>query len=79
MELEVHNVQKQVHIWLTNAEKQNPAVETELKRLYQVYREKQYLVAVFLSGSQELRQGMRDLLAYNKKRCAQLAVQRQRV
>lgn len=79
MELNVHHNTKIVEVWMTNAEKNDPAVQVWLKELYAKYKEKKYTVAVFHSGGGDLYQSTRDLLAYNKKKCAELAAQRARM
>lgn len=76
MELKVHDNTKIVEVWMTNAEKNDPAVQAQLKELYAKYKEKKYTVAVFYSGGGDLYQSTRDLLAYNKRKCAELAAQR---
>lgn len=76
MELNVHDNTRIVEIWMTNAEKNDLAVQEKLKELYAKYKEKKYTVAVFYSGSGDLYQSTRDLLMYNKKKCAERAVQR---
>ncbi len=76
MELKVHDHTKIVEVWMTNAEKNDPAVQARLKELFAKYKEKKYTVAVFHSGSGDLYQSTRDLLAYNKRKCAELAAQR---
>ena len=63
---------------MTNAEKAAPTIQAKLKKLYAKYKKQKYTVAVFLSGGGDLYQHTRDLLAYNKKRCAELAAQRAR-
>ena len=78
MELKVHDNTKIVEVWMTNAEKNDPAVQARMKELYAKYKEKKYTVAVFHSGGGDLYQSTRDLLAYNKKRCAELAVKREK-
>lgn len=67
-----------VEIWLTNAEKKDPELRAGLKDIYDKFHKKKYLVAVFESGEKDLYQGTRDLLAYNKRRCAELEVQREK-
>ena len=76
MELKVHDNTKIVEVWMTNAEKNDPAVQARLKELYAKYKEKKYTVAVFHSGNGDLYQSIHDLLAYNKKKCAEIAMQR---
>ena len=50
MEINVRDDSKLVEIWLTNAEKRNAELRENLKPLYQEYKAKNYLVAVFESG-----------------------------
>ena len=76
MELKVHDNSKIVEVWMTNAEKNDPAVQARMKELYAKYKEKKYTVAVFQSGGGDLYQSIHDLLAYNKKKCAEIAMQR---
>lgn len=76
MELNVHNNTKIVEVWMTNDEKNDPAVQAKLKELYAKYKGKKYTVAVFQSGGRDLYQSTRDLLAYNRRKCAELAAQR---
>lgn len=49
-----------------------------MPRLYQQYEAKKYKVAVFLSGSRDLAEETAALLCYNKRRIAELEVQRER-
>ena len=74
--MNVDEEKKLVMIWLSNAEKNDPAVQARMKELYAKYKEKKYTVAVFHSGGGDLYQSTRDLLAYNKRKCAELAAQR---
>ena len=76
MELYVREDRRIVEIWLTGAEKQDAAVQEKLKSLYTIHRKEKYLVAVFLSGAGDLYAETRELLAYNRRRCAALAVLR---
>ena len=72
MELEVKDQQKRVNIWLTRAESQDPAVMESLKPIYQEYKAKKYLVAVFASGTENLKSLTCDLLRYNHVRLCEL-------
>ena len=78
MEMIVKDERKLVEIWLTNAEKSDPVLRAGLQSVYDTYKKKKYLVAVFESGEKDLYQGTLDLLAYNKRRCAELEVQREK-
>lgn len=72
MEICVRFDQKLVEVWLTCEERQDTALREELKILYQVFREKRFLVAVFQSGGQNLTDATSDLLCHNRRRLAQL-------
>lgn len=67
---------KTVEVWLTQEEKRNAALREQLKPLYQEYKEKKYLVAVFESGSQDIWKETGALLCYNRKRIAQMEEER---
>jgi hypothetical protein len=49
-----------------------------LKTLYAEYKAKKYMVAQFHSGTEDLYEGTRDLLLYNRKRIEELAVRREK-
>ena len=76
MEVKVDHDMKLVEIWLTKAEQEDTALRESLRLQYQAYKEKKYMVAQFHSGTQDLYGLTRDLLLYNRKRSAQLEVQR---
>lgn len=78
MEMNVRDDKKMVEIWLSNAEKKDPELRAGLKEIYSKFNKKKYLVAVFESGEKDLYQGTLDLLAYNKRRCAELEVKREK-
>ena len=78
MEMHIKDEKKMVEIWLTNAEKKDPQLREKLKDVYAKYKKKKYLVAVFESGEKDLYQGTLDLLAYNKRRCAELEMKREK-
>ena len=78
MEINVKDEKRMVEIWLSNVEKRDPVLRESLKDIYDKFKKKKYLVAVFESGEKDLYQGTLDLLAYNKRRCAELEVQREK-
>ena len=73
--MEIREQSKIVELWLTREERDDPAFRESLKPMYQKYKEQKYLVAVFLSGEEELYQQTRDLLLYNRRRQAEKEVQ----
>ena len=72
MEIEVKDKQKRVNIWLTHAESQDEALMETLKPLYREYKAKKYLVAVFASGTEDLKGLTCELLRYNRIRLREL-------
>ena len=50
MEMIVHDDEKYVEIWLTNAESQDIVLRESLKPLFKEYKQKKYRVVVFSSG-----------------------------
>lgn len=78
MEINVHDDSKLVDIWLTRAERNDEQFQERMKPLYQDFAEKHYTVAVFLSGDLNLEEETGELLCYNRKRLAELEVQREK-
>ncbi len=78
MEVNVRDEKKMVDVWLTNAEKNDPQIQAQLKDIYGEYKKKKYLVVVYQSGSRDLYESTLALLAYNKRRVAELDVQREK-
>ena len=73
--MEIREQNKIVELWLTREERDDPAFRESLKPIYQQYKDQKYLVAVFLSGEEDLYQQTRDLLLYNRRRQAEKEVQ----
>ena len=73
--MEVKEQSKIVEFWLTRAERDDPAFRETLRPICQQYKAQKYLVAVFLSGEEDLYQQTRDLLLYNRRRLAEKEVQ----
>lgn len=78
MEIHVRDGSKLVEVWLTNSEKQNTELRERLKPLYREYKEKDYLVAVFESGEQDLTELTSGLLCDHRRRAAQREVELER-
>lgn len=76
MEMNVRDDVQIVEIWLSNAEKKDKQIRDSLQVLFDKYKKKKYMVAVFESGEKDLCQGTLELLAYNRKLSAQKQVQR---
>ena len=78
MEINVRDSSKIVEVWLTREEKQDTDVRERLKPLYQKYRAKNFLIAVFESGEQNLEELTGSLLGYNRRRAVQLELEREK-
>ena len=78
MEINVRDSSKIVEVWLTGEEKQDTNLRERLKPLYQEYKAKKFLVAVFESGEQNLEDLTGSLLGYNRKRTVQLEMEREK-
>lgn len=74
MEIHVRDSSKLVEVWLTNSEKRDENLRERLKPLYREYKEKDYLVAVFESGEQDLTDLTSSLLCDHRRRSAQREV-----
>ena len=78
LEINIRDSNKIVEVWLTSEEKRNTNIREQLKPLYQEYKAKKYLVAVFESGEQNLEELTGSLLGYNRKRIVQLEMEREK-
>lgn len=78
LQIDVLDDKKIVAVWLTRAEDTNEAVRARIDGLCREYRPRKYQVAVYKSGSGDLHTSVLDLLAYNKRRAAELQVQREK-
>ena len=79
MEMIVKDERKLVEIWLTNVEKADPVLRAGLQSIYDKFKKKKYLVAVFESGNCNLYEQTRDLLLYNRQRMAEQEIRREKV
>lgn len=79
MEVKVDHDRKLVEFWLTKADQEDAAIGEYLRQQYSIYKEKNYMVAQFHSGTENLYALTRELLLYNRKRVAQMAVQREKI
>ena len=75
LELIVHEKKKITEIYLTKSEQQDPELRMQLQNVFVRFRKAKYTVAVFESGDQDLYESTLALLAWNKRRSAEKAVQ----
>lgn len=78
MEIIQDDAKKLVQVWLTRQEGEDSAAQERLQPMYAQWKQQKYMVAVFHSGQEDLKENTLALLAYNKRRCAELAVQREK-
>ena len=78
LQIDVLDNKKIVAVWLTRAEDANEAVRARIEGLCREYKPRKYQVAVYKSGREDLHTSVLDLLAYNKRRIAELQVQREK-
>ncbi|MBQ8835197.1 MAG: hypothetical protein IJ001_09810 [Oscillospiraceae bacterium] len=74
MEVRVHEDMKLVEVWLTRQEQADDILREQLRKMYQDYKSRKYMVAQFHSGGGDLYAITRDLLIFNRKRIEELAV-----
>ena len=78
MEIIQDDAKKLVQVWLTRQEGENSVVQERLQPMYAQWKQQKYMVAVFHSGQGDLKENTLALLAYNKRRSAELAVQQEK-
>ena len=76
LEINVNDEIKMADIWLTNAEKNNPAVKAQPDQVYVQFKKKKHMVDTFLFENQPLQPSISDLLKYNRRKSAEVAVQK---
>ena len=78
MEIYVRDDEKLIEVWLTRQEQEDPERKRQLEKIYRMGKEKRCLVAVFLSGREELGELTSAMLRHNRDKLARQEVQRQR-
>ena len=78
MEIIRDDAKKLVQVWLSQRESGDAALQSRLKPMYAQWKQQKYMVAVFRSGKEDVKESTLALLAYNKKREAELEVQREK-
>ena len=66
MEVKVDHDRKLVEFWLTKADQEDASLGEYLRQQYRVCKEKNYMVAQFRSGTEDLYGLTRELLLYNR-------------
>ena len=74
MTVSIDHAARLAAIWLTNAEKDDPAIRESLKEIFKDFKAQKIMPAVFISGEKDLIEETATLLKYNRRRCAEIAV-----
>ena len=78
MTVDVNDTKKIVTIWLTNAEKDDAELRAAAYETCAEYHAKKYMAAVFFSGKDDLFDNTLAMLRYNRRRCAEAEIQKQK-
>lgn len=70
MQINIHNEQKYVSIWLTRAESSDTELRESLTPLFKRYKDQKYRVVIFESGKEDLSTLTKSLLLCNLKNMA---------
>lgn len=79
MFIKINDENKIVSLWLTKAENADANLRAGLMERLSTYRKKNYLISVFSPGDSDLYENTLGLLLRNKRRSAELEVQRQKL
>ena len=64
MEIIQDDAKKLVQVWLSRKESGDEALQSRLKPMYAQWKQQKYMVAVFHSGQEDLKENTMALLAY---------------
>ena len=78
MDIRLDDKNKQVQVWLTNADCRDERLMGALDAQYDVWARDKYQVAVFRSGSGDLQENTLQMLRYNRRRSAEREGQREK-
>ena len=67
MKVDIHDERKQVCIWLSHSESDDPELEEQIRKITAAYADQKYLVAVFQSGNADLYDNTLAMLAHNRR------------
>ena len=74
MQIQVHEGKRIVCVWLTKDESSDAETPAQIKKVIAQFRPKKYLVVIFRSGTQELKESTHELLRYNRRLTAEREV-----
>ena len=79
IQIETHHEKRIICIWLTKSESADAAIQSKLTPIFKQYQPQKYMVAVFRSGEQDLRETTSELLQYNRRLSAEREVQSEKM
>lgn len=78
MEIYVRDDEKLIEVWLTKQEREKLEIKEQMAEIYRQGKEKRFLVAVFLSGQEELGELTSALLRHNRDKLARREVEQRK-
>lgn len=78
MEIYVRDDEKLIEVWLTKQEREKPEIKEQMAEICRQGKEKRFLVAVFLSGQEELGELTSALLRHNRDKLARQEVEQRK-
>lgn len=75
MKVDIHDAQKQVCIWLSRSECDDPELQAQIQQITSAYADQKYLVVMFRSGTDDLYENTLQILAHNRRVAARKEAQ----
>ena len=75
MEFIMKDESKTIEIWMTKKERDDEELQKKMKPYYRQCKEAGYLVAVFMSGNEDLKEYTAALLKYNRRRAVERSLE----
>lgn len=78
MEICERDNEKLIEVWITKQEREKPEIKEQMAEIYRQGKERRFLVAVFLSGQEELGELTSALLRHNRDELAHQEVEQRK-
>ena len=75
MKVDIREAQKQVCIWLSHSESDDPELQVKILNIIRAYARWKYMVVVFRPGADDLYDNTLTLLAHNRRVAARKEAQ----
>ena len=66
MEINIKEQDKILEVWMTKEEKQEKELQMSLMQVFEVYKARKFIIAVYFSGVDNLSENTANLLCRNK-------------